>query len=86
MFSRQYFDQEQGEALEERVPRGTQVVATAVGLSPGDATFYLRRTNYAPQRNDVQITFSPTRKTAYRSISVKDTNWTRPLPPVERPW
>ena len=27
-------------------PRGTQVVATAVGLSPGDATFYLRRTNY----------------------------------------
>ena len=40
-------------------PRGTQVVATAVGLSPGDATFYLRRTNYARNENDVQITFSP---------------------------
>ena len=27
-------------------PRGTQVEVTAVGLSPGDATFYLRRQNY----------------------------------------
>ena len=43
-------------------PRGTQVVATAVGLSPGDATFYLRRTNYARNENDVQITFSPTQE------------------------
>ena len=27
-------------------PRGTEVEVTAVGLSPGDATFYLRRTDY----------------------------------------